>query len=45
MSDFYARYHTLQLLKGLVVAAPLQLQQVRMSQHCPDQQLRRKRPF
>ena len=28
-SDFYARYHTLQVLKGLSAAAPLQLQQVR----------------
>lgn len=28
LSDFYARYHTLQVLKGLVAAAPLALQQV-----------------
>ena len=28
LADFYARYHTLQVLKGLVAAAPLALQQV-----------------
>lgn len=28
LSDFYAHYHTLQVLKGLVAAAPLALQQV-----------------
>lgn len=27
MADFYARYHTLQVLKGLVATAPLALQQ------------------
>ena len=29
MADFYARYHALQVLKGLSAAAPLQLQEVR----------------
>lgn len=28
LADFYARYHALQVLKGLVAAAPLALQQV-----------------
>ena len=29
VGDFYARYHTLQVLKGLVATAPRQLQEVR----------------
>ena len=29
LGNFYARYHTLQVLKGLVATAPRQLQEVR----------------